>query len=64
MDERSIEKIRTFRSAYVATTADQPLHVLDVGSCSGGKPFTFRELFAPPTFDYVGLDIADRIPVN
>ncbi len=49
--------MRAFRSAYVATTAKPPIRVLDVGSCGMGC-VTFRELFAPPMFDYVGLDIA------
>ncbi len=58
------KRCRAFRSAYVATTADRPIRVLDVGSCSLGNVLTFRELFAPPKFDYVGLDIAAGQNVN
>ncbi len=57
VEEASFEKIRAFRSAYVSANSKRPIRVLDVGS--GGRPglLSFRELFAPPKFDYVGLDI-------
>jgi SAM-dependent methyltransferase len=57
VEEASFEKMRAFRSAYVSANSKRPIRVLDVGS--GGRPglLSFRELFAPPKFDYVGLDI-------
>jgi SAM-dependent methyltransferase len=55
--ESAFEKVRAFRNAYFAGRRDERLRVLDVGSgCSEGS-LSCRDLFVPPVFDYVGLDI-------
>lgn len=57
--ESAFEKVRAFRNAYFAARKGQSFRVLDVGSgCTKGS-LSCRELFVPPVFDYVGLDIAD-----
>lgn len=51
--------MRAFRNAYFSEHKDTRLRVLDVGSgCSRGS-LSCRELFPPPVFEYVGLDITD-----
>ena len=59
MHESSFEKMRAFTSAYLRGTTGAPIRVLDVGSHVGRGTLSFRSLFGPPTFDYVGLDVVE-----
>jgi SAM-dependent methyltransferase len=54
----SFEKMRAFRDTYLATDDRDTLRVLDVGSM-GDRTSSYRALFEPPAFEYVGLDLAD-----
>jgi SAM-dependent methyltransferase len=54
----SFEKMRAFRDTYLATDDRDTLRVLDVGSM-GDRASSYRALFEPPAFEYVGLDLAD-----
>lgn len=57
MHESAFEKVRAFRNAYFEERRDERFRVLDVGSgCSEGS-ISCRDLFVPPVFEYVGLDI-------
>jgi SAM-dependent methyltransferase len=56
----SYEKMRAFRSAYLPEeNRPTTLRVLDVGSSSKPTARNYRWLFAPPTFEYVGLDVEE-----
>jgi SAM-dependent methyltransferase len=56
MHEASFEKMRAIRAVY-AMPASAPLRVLDVGSgCIEGS-LSYRRLFPPPAYEYVGLDM-------
>ncbi len=57
MHPASFEKMRAFRATYVTGEEERPIRVLDVGSGCGPGSLSYRELFRPPTFDYMGLDI-------
>ncbi|HTU36548.1 MAG TPA: class I SAM-dependent methyltransferase [Acidimicrobiales bacterium] len=59
MHESAFEKVRAFRNAYFGTRQDERLRVLDVGSGSPAGARSCRDLFVPPIFDYVGLDIVE-----
>lgn len=69
MHASSFEKVRAFRNAYFAGRQDEHLRVLDVGSgCTEGS-ISCRDLFVPPVFDYLGLDIdpghnVDYVPAD
>ena len=54
----SFEKMRAFRDTYLSESDRDTLRVLDVGSM-GNRASSYRALFAPPAFEYVGLDLAD-----
>lgn len=69
MHESAFEKVRAFRNAYFAGRQGEGLRVLDVGSGCGKGSMSCRELFVPPVFDYVGLDISaghnvDYVPTD
>ena len=57
MHEPSYEKMRAFRASYLSA-APEGARLLDVGSCCLRGSLTYRSLFPPPAFDYVGFDIA------
>jgi SAM-dependent methyltransferase len=59
MHEASFEKMRAFRETYLARSDHRTLRVLDVGSGGNQGDLSYRDLFSPPRFDYVGLDIAE-----
>jgi SAM-dependent methyltransferase len=63
MHEASFEKMRAFRSAYV-NPKDYPIRVLDVGAGTGEEALSYRSLFEPPDFKYVGLDYAHDTNVD
>lgn len=69
MHASAFEKVRAFRNAYFDGRRDERFRVLDVGSgCTEGS-ISCRDLFVPPVFDYVGLDIApghnvDYVPAD
>src|SRR5271156_5012064 len=50
--------MRAFRDAYLLERERDTLRVLDVGSM-GDRASSYRALFQPPAFEYVGLDLAD-----
>jgi SAM-dependent methyltransferase len=55
----SYEKIRAFRDAYLETSAEATLSVLDVGSMAHKEQDTYRPLFAGSRYSFTGLDIAE-----
>src|SRR5271165_2646961 len=57
MHEASFEKMRAIRAAYAAP-ATKPTKVLDVGSGCGEGSLSYRRLFPPPAYEYVGLDMS------
>jgi SAM-dependent methyltransferase len=60
MHEASFEKMRAVRSAYFSSNVSSgPIRVLDVGSGCAPGSLTYGELFKPPCFTYVGLDIME-----
>lgn len=50
--------MRAFRDTYLLERDRDTLRVLDVGSM-GDRASSYRALFEPPAFEYVGLDLAD-----
>jgi SAM-dependent methyltransferase len=50
--------MRAFRDTYFLERDRDPLRVLDVGSM-GDRASSYRALFRPPDFEYVGLDLAE-----
>ena len=62
--QASFEKMRAFRSAYPSESERFPLRVLDVGSGSNEALLSYRDLFGPPDFEYVGLDISPGYNVD
>ena len=62
--ESSFEKVRAFRNSYLRPDA-APFRVLDVGSaCVNSGSLSYRDLFRPPDFEYVGLDLAPGLNVD
>lgn len=57
MHESAFEKVRAFRNAYFGDGREKSLRVLDVGSGANKDTLTCRDLFVPPAFEYVGLDV-------
>ena len=56
--EASFEKVRAFRNAYLRPEPE-PIRVLDIGSAQvNSRTLSYRDLFTPPDFDYLGLDLA------
>ena len=67
--EASFEKMRAFRNVYLKPIAEHPVRVLDVGSGTIPGTPSYRDLYAGPDFEYVGLDIeegpnVDRVPAD
>ena len=61
MHQSSLAKARLFVSLYAGgapASADGRRRVLEVGSMSYSGQDTFRPLFPPDAYDYVGLDVA------
>lgn len=55
--------MRAFRNAYLSNRESESLRVLDVGSM-GDRATSYRALFGPPAFEYVGLDLVEGSNVD
>jgi SAM-dependent methyltransferase len=57
--ESAFEKVRAIRNAYFADRQGERLRVLDVGSGCPQGTLSCRDVFVPPTFEYIGLDLTE-----
>jgi SAM-dependent methyltransferase len=69
MHRASFEKIRAFRDAYLPPQGSRVFGLLEVGSMSKEGQASYRALFQPPTYHYLGLDIepgpnVDLVPAD
>lgn len=57
MHRSSFDKVLAFREGYLDELRQLPLVVLDVGSAAvAGEATSYRSLFLPPAWTYLGLD--------
>lgn len=56
MHQSSLEKMTQFRDRYLSARAGESLRILDLGSQDVNG--SYRSLFAGPSWQYVGLDMA------
>lgn len=56
MHDSSMDKMRRFHDTHLAHRTEEPLHILDLGSCDVNG--TYREILQAPAWRYLGLDSA------
>lgn len=65
MHETSYLKMKAFRDTHLSSPdGSLPLRVLDIGSAAHIDQPSYRSLFEPPRFEYVGVDMADGFNVD
>jgi len=58
MHDTSYLKMQSFRDTYLGSSTQASQRILDLGSAAYVGQQSYKSLFGPPRFDYVGLDVA------